>query len=314
MAQPEFVRSRAFRVGFAAPPAILLPSNTPASMFPPLEQSVIIFECALILAGGGFLVWFFFVPSGRAARARPAALTMWEITFSDFLFLAWLILVAGFLGQVLLRATVGHAFRTLPEGTTIELILYGSTFHVGAILAWLCAHALVRRSRQVAAPPETPSARVSPLQTIRDAVLTFLAVLPLASGAAMAWERLLNFAGLPTERQELVDLFVQTKSPVLLALMIALALVVAPVSEELVFRAGLFRFLRFRAPRWVAFTVSAGLFAMLHGNWVGLLPLFVLGLVFAAAYERTGRLGVPMLAHAFFNLNTLLLVLSGVGR
>jgi membrane protease YdiL (CAAX protease family) len=42
--------------------------------------------------------------------------------------------------------------------------------------------------------------------------------------------------------------------------------------------------------------------------------LFVLGLLFAAAYERTGRVAVPMLAHAFFNLNTLLLVLSGVGR
>jgi hypothetical protein len=138
--------------------------------------------------------------------------------------------------------------------------------------------------------------------------------MPLASGAALAWERFLNIVGLPTERQELVDLFTQTKSPVLLALMIALALVVAPVSEELVFRAGLFRFLRFRAPRWVAFTVSAGLFALLHGNWVSALPLFVLGLVFAAAYERTGRVAVPMLAHAFFNLNTLLLVLSGVGR
>jgi hypothetical protein len=96
--------------------------------------------------------------------------------------------------------------------------------------------------------------------------------------------------------------------------MIALALVVAPVSEELVFRAGLFRFLRSRAPRWVAFAVSAGLFALLHGNWVSSLPLFVLGLLFAAAYERTGRVAVPMLAHAFFNLNTLLLVLSGVGR
>ena len=275
---------------------------------------MIIFESALTLAGCGFLIWFFFVPSGRAARARPCALAVWDVTLTDFLFLAWLILVAGFLGQLLLRATVGHALRAQPEGSTIELILYGSTFHVGAILAWLCAHLVVRRRRQAAALPGAPTARVSPLLTIRGAVLAFLAVMPLAGGTAMAWERFLNVVGLPTERQELVDLFVQTKSPVLLALMIALALVVAPVSEELVFRAGLFRFLRSRAPRWVAFTVSAGLFALLHGNWVSSLPLFVLGLLFAAAYERTGRLAVPMLAHAFFNLNTLLLVLSGVGR
>lgn len=274
------------------------------------EQSVIIFESLLLLAGCGFLIWFFWVPSGRAVRARRPALAVWEVSVSDFLFLAWLILVAGFLGQVLLRATVGHAVRALPEGATIEQILYGSTFHVGAIIAWFCAHVLLRR-RQAAAPSPAPTA---PMPAIRGAVLTFLAVMPLAGGTAAAWERFLEIVGLPTERQELVDLFAQTKSPVLLALMIALALVVAPVAEELVFRAGLFRFLRSRAPRWVAFTVSAGLFALLHGNWVSALPLFVLGLVFAAAYERTGRVAVPMLAHAFFNLNTLLLVLGGVGR
>ena len=39
-------------------------------MSPLLEQSVIIFESALTLAGCGFLIWFFFVPSGRAALRR----------------------------------------------------------------------------------------------------------------------------------------------------------------------------------------------------------------------------------------------------
>lgn len=335
---------------------------------------MIIFECALALAGCGFLVWYFFVPSGRAARARPPALAKWDVSVSDVLFLAWIILAAGLLGQFLLQATVGHALSKLPEGSTIEQVVYGSTFHVGAILAWIVAHSLARRHRLLPAPPEVPQLRVSPLQTLLSGILTFLAVIPLATGAALAWERFLEAVGLPTERQELVDFFVQTKSPVLLALMIGLALVVAPIIEELVFRAGLFRYLRSRppvaiilvaaaaaavfflvfdsyhrslagvavrlaaaagiclgafllsrdrrvrqallqpTPRWVAFTVSAGLFAMLHGNWVSALPLFVLGLVFAAAYERTGRLAVPMLAHAFFNLNTLLLVLSGVGR
>ncbi|MFA5056810.1 MAG: CPBP family intramembrane glutamic endopeptidase, partial [Opitutaceae bacterium] len=51
----------------------------------------------------------------------------------------------------------------------------------------------------------------------------------------------------------------------------------------------------------------------LHANWVSFLPLCVLGVIFAMAYERTGRIAVPMLAHALFNLNTLLLVLSGIG-
>jgi membrane protease YdiL (CAAX protease family) len=138
--------------------------------------------------------------------------------------------------------------------------------------------------------------------------------MPLAGGAAIVWERLLQTMGLPTERQELVDMFLQSRSPALLGFLIALALVVAPIAEELVFRVGIFRFLRTRTPRWVALGVSAGLFALLHGNWMGALPLFLLGLVFAISYERTGRMAVPMLAHALFNLNSLLLVLSGAGN
>jgi membrane protease YdiL (CAAX protease family) len=33
---------------------------------------------------------------------------------------------------------------------------------------------------------------------------------------------------------------------------------------------------------------------------------------FALAYEQTGRLRVPIIAHALFNLHTILLVMAGV--
>ena len=100
-------------------------------------------------------------------------------------------------------------------------------------------------------------------ESVRGAALTFLAVVPLVSGAGFLGECLLKVAHLPTERQELVDLFTQTKSPALLGFIVVLALAVAPVSEELVFRAGFFRFLRTRIPRWAAYGASAGLFALL---------------------------------------------------
>ena len=286
----------------------------PASISPSLELTVSVVESALVLSGLGCLIWLFFSAAGRAVRARPAALRVWNVTMSDFLFLVWLVLTLGFLGQVLLRVTVGPALRRQPEGETLELILFGSTFHLGAILAWLCAHVLQRRHGPTGEEPASSSALASRPGSVRAAALTFLVVVPLIAGVSFFWESLLEAAKLPTERQELVDLFAQTKSPALLGFMVVLALAIAPLSEELVFRAGLFRFLRTRAPRWVAFAASAGLFALLHANWISFLPLFVLGVIFAAAYERTGRIAVPVLAHALFNLNTLLLVLSGVGR
>jgi membrane protease YdiL (CAAX protease family) len=54
------------------------------------------------------------------------------------------------------------------------------------------------------------------------------------------------------------------------------------------------------------------IFALLHGSATAFLPLFALGVFFALAYERTGRIAVPMIAHALFNLHTILLVMAGV--
>ena len=102
--------------------------------------------------------------------------------------------------------------------------------------------------------------------------------------------------------------------------MIVLAVVVAPLTEELVFRAGLFRFLRGRVPRWLALVGPSLVFAMLHVDWstlqglASLAPLVVLAVVFSLAYERTGHIGTPIVAHACFTLNTIFVILSGAAK
>jgi membrane protease YdiL (CAAX protease family) len=289
----------------------MLPSSrTPGAMISFSEQTSTILEFVLVFVGLGFLVWLFLSSAGRALRASPAVLPAWEVSPTEILSLAWIVLASGFVGQVLLSLVIGHSIRDRPEGEILERIIYGSTFQLGALLAWLYAHLRERHRRRDRVKTTSPWPRAALGPSLRGAALTFLAVIPLVSGASVLWEIVLRAVHLSTERQELVDYFTQARSPLLLGLMIALALLVAPVSEELVFRAGIFRYLRTRVPRWIAFTASAGLFALLHANWSSFLPLFVLGLVFAFAYERTGRMAVPMLAHALFNLNTLLLVLS----
>jgi membrane protease YdiL (CAAX protease family) len=93
-----------------------------------------------------------------------------------------------------------------------------------------------------------------------------------------------------------------------------------PAAEEILFRAGLFRYLRTRIPRWAAIGLTSALFGALHVSWgspmVGLqslLPLTALAVVFCLAYERTGLIGTTIVAHALFNLNTMFLVVSGIG-
>jgi membrane protease YdiL (CAAX protease family) len=166
--------------------------------------------------------------------------------------------------------------------------------------------------RRTPAPP-TPR---SPGVFISGAAV-FLISLPLVSLSAAIWETLLRLAGLPVERQDLIEMFANVESPFLLVTMIVLAIGTAPVSEELVFRAGFYRYFRGRLPEIVALLAPALLFASLHVNWdtleglASIGPLVMLAVVFSLAYARTGRIGTSMVAHALFNLNTILMIFSG---
>jgi hypothetical protein len=59
--------------------------------------------------------------------------------------------------------------------------------------------------------------------------------------------------------------------------------------------------------RWsppAAALVSSAVFAAVHLNWTGFLPVLVLGIALCVVYERTGSLLPGMVAHGAFNLAT----------
>jgi membrane protease YdiL (CAAX protease family) len=89
-------------------------------------------------------------------------------------------------------------------------------------------------------------------------------------------------------------------------LAVVLAVVLAPVVEELVFRGALHQGLRRRAGFWPAALLSSGIFAVVHVEVVAsspvfLVQLFLLGVLFAWLLERTGNLLAPVIAHLVFN-------------
>ncbi len=83
------------------------------------------------------------------------------------------------------------------------------------------------------------------------------------------------------------------------------AVLLAPVVEELIYRVFLQSFLLSVIPStWIALILTAAAFAMVHYSVtpVYVLPLlFLLGLLMGIAYERTKRLGVPIVMHMVFN-------------
>lgn len=89
------------------------------------------------------------------------------------------------------------------------------------------------------------------------------------------------------------------------------AVIFAPIFEELVFRGALYGTLRVRL-RWpLAALASALIFAAAHGyGLAGFGSVFVSGLLWAWAYEKTGSLLPGMIAHAANNLAVAVTLLA----
>jgi ABC-2 type transport system permease protein len=79
-----------------------------------------------------------------------------------------------------------------------------------------------------------------------------------------------------------------------------LAVLLAPVFEEFIFRGLVFGGLRRSMPLVPSMVMSAGLFAIVHPP-ASMLPVFVLGLGTAYVYDRNKGLLAPMLVHAVYN-------------
>jgi membrane protease YdiL (CAAX protease family) len=90
--------------------------------------------------------------------------------------------------------------------------------------------------------------------------------------------------------------------PALILVIVLMATVVAPLSEELVFRGILQSLLGSHTRRpWFAIVATSLLFAMVHGNPTHWPPLLILSLGMGYSYEKSGSLWRPIFMHALFN-------------
>jgi membrane protease YdiL (CAAX protease family) len=94
--------------------------------------------------------------------------------------------------------------------------------------------------------------------------------------------------------------------------MIILAVVIAPVSEEMVFRGFIQTLLRTHSGKpWISIAIASGLFAIVHPDWAHWPALFVLAMCIGYAYEKSGSLLRPIFIHAMFNATSVAAVLLG---
>jgi len=130
-------------------------------------------------------------------------------------------------------------------------------------------------------------------------VLLIAAYPPIALADAVAQS--LFGVGTKSSRQQIVDLFTGSETIQDRVLIIFLAVVVAPIFEEFVFRFFLYGVFKRYFGWFLALLLNALLFALVHLHLPSFVALFVLGGCLTVAYEWSGSLLVPMTMHAFFN-------------
>lgn len=259
----------------------------------------------LLFAVGLVLLWRVVLrPEARRSYAATGAkLSQWDAGPSEFLLCVLVIFGAG----VFASFASGLLLSRFTISTDAKTILSTAAFQLG-LLSATAALPLNLRS----------SGAMFDWAAIQAGAITFLITLPLVTAANLLGLGILKLTGLPAEEQDLLRLFARADSSAMLATLIFLAIAMAPLAEELLFRATIFRYLRTRTPRWLSLLLPGALFASLHVNWTNLdglaslLPLITLAVVFSLAYERTGKIGTAIVAHALFNLHTILLLFAGV--
>jgi len=130
------------------------------------------------------------------------------------------------------------------------------------------------------------------------------------SDEALRWlSQLLQTKSIQPQPQEVV-VQLQTAMPLGYTMVYGvMAIILAPIAEEMLFRGILYPTLKQNGFRRSALILSSVIFALTHLNLMLIVPLTFLALVLALLYEFTGNLSAPITAHCLFNALDFLLML-----
>lgn len=263
----------------------------------------ILFFVGLLVAIGLLVRWRQSPPPWRELVDR---LTGRSFSGRDFTILT-AVLLAGFVATLYAR----HIWLSLTAhwNATADarlMILQSVGFH----LLGLSALTVLLHRRQLSWMDTFGfSAHALPRELIRGLV-GLIAVLPVLLVVTLVYHLALTALGYRPSLQEVALIFAEERNPWLRAYFVFLALLLAPLFEELYFRGLLFPLLARRFGGWGAALFSSFIFAAIHGHLPSFAPLFLLAMALATAYTLTGSLGVAIAMHALFNGLTAAIILS----
>ena len=206
-------------------------------------------------------------------------------------------IIAILLTSFFLLTLAGASTHNPPQMRSVDLIASGA-LTVGMLLAL----AGFLRLRGFDLNLTGGFSKIGFFRTVVTGAILILAAYPLIFLADVVTQRLLRSG---PQRQAIVEMFSESTTLHQRILIIVLAVSLAPIAEEFIFRFFIYGVARRYFGRVIGVVVSSLLFAAVHAHLPSFAPLFVLGTCFAIAYEWSGSILVPMTMHAIFNAITL---------
>jgi hypothetical protein len=108
--------------------------------------------------------------------------------------------------------------------------------------------------------------------------------------------------------QAVFDLFLIEQRKAVIVLSTILVAILGPIGEEIFFRGFMYKAIRNRFGVRIGLILSAALFAGLHNNLIGFLPIMALGMLLAYLYEKSGSLIPSITVHIIHNSLIVLFV------
>ena len=236
-------------------------------------------------------------------------LPTWDTRWIEFLLILWWILSAGLMSQGISLSIIDHIYSNNAPTAIVALVI-GTTSHVASLIAIVLCFKYFKIGEKLQLNIHKLSVSNYFSSIIKFLFSSILLTILVGNGweATLQFLHKLNLAPI-YQAQDLVSIFENNGHIGIHIALIFMAVVIAPISEELLFRGLIYRFLKGRWGARNALIISSLLFACLHFNILSFLPLFLLGLLLCRAYEKSGSIYVSIGFHALFNANNILLLL-----
>lgn len=150
----------------------------------------------------------------------------------------------------------------------------------------------------------------APFRRLKPAFLFYLALMPFLFFTSLVYQGVLSLNGIPPSLQDIAQLL-SGEHPLWMRMYMAiLAVAVAPLFEECLFRGILLPLFSRRFGLGAGIFLTSLLFAAIHFHLPSMVPLMVVASGFSLAYVYTGSLWIPILMHGLFNGVNLALLLA----